>query len=444
MRAVLLAAGEGKRLRPFFQGPKPLMHLLGLSLLERNILTMRDCGIKEFIIVTGCYDEEIREFLGKGDSLGVSLKYLHNSAWKLGNGVSAYAFHREYRNGEKFILMMCDHIFEPKVVKSFITAAEKLAEGEVLLAADKRLEKVWDLEECTKIKAETNKGLYLGKNLTEYNAVDCGLFIGTKALLNSLAEAIAEKKYNLTDGVNRLAEKGKLKLHFVEGFWIDVDDLPSLKEAEKMLLKSLIPPKDGLISKWINRRFSLRLTKILASTSITPNQITLISFFLCLASAWCFAVVSPFWGGLLAQLSSIIDGVDGEIARLKFLKSNYGALFDAILDRYGDFAIVIGMTYAWFSGTGGVFALLVGLVALAGMPMSMLFKEKFKAISGKQFIPEDYDGVFRFVPANRDGRLLLIMLGGVFNLLPFTLILLAVISHFQTLMRLVKVGNQLQ
>ena len=102
------------------------------------------------------------------------------------------------------------------------------------------------------------------------------------------------------------------------------------------------------------------------------------------------------------------------------------------------------MTYAWFSGTGGVFALLVGLVALAGMPMSMLFKEKFKAISGKQFIPEDYDGVFRFVPANRDGRLLLIMLGGVFNLLPFTLILLAVISHFQTLMRLVKVGNQLQ
>ena len=103
----------------------------------------------------------------KGDSLGVSLKYLHNSAWKLGNGVSAYAFHREYRNGEKFILMMCDHIFEPKVVKSFITAAEKLAEGEVLLAADKRLEKVWDLEECTKIKAEKNKGLYLGKKLSD-------------------------------------------------------------------------------------------------------------------------------------------------------------------------------------------------------------------------------------------------------------------------------------
>ena len=54
MRAVLLAAGEGKRLRPYFDRPKPLVRLLGLALIERNILSLRECGINDFIIITGC------------------------------------------------------------------------------------------------------------------------------------------------------------------------------------------------------------------------------------------------------------------------------------------------------------------------------------------------------------------------------------------------------
>lgn len=438
MRAVLLAAGEGQRLRPFFQGPKPLMPLLGLSLLERNILTLQECGIKKFIVITGCYDEEIRKALGNGESLGVTLKYLHNPDWKLGNGVSAYTFQQEYRSGEKFLLMMCDHIFERKGIESFLAEADKLDEEVTLLAADKRLEEVWDLPECTKIEAEGNKALRLGKDLTSFNAVDCGLFFGSKELLDALAETIREGKYSLTDGVNLLAKRGKLCLHWLDGWWVDVDDLPSFRYAENKLLQTLRPSKDGLISKWINRRFSLRITKALAPTGLTPNQVTFLSFLLAVVSAFCFSFAKPFWGGLLAQLSSIIDGVDGELARLKFRQSRYGALFDAILDRYADFLIIIGMTYAWFSSTGSTAALLLGSAALAGVPMSMLFKEKFQAVTGKQYIPELYDGISGYLPANRDGRLFLVMLGGFFNLIPATLTALAAISHLQAIIRLVR------
>ena len=100
MRAVLLAAGEGKRLRPFFDRPKPLVPLLGLALIERNILALKECGINEFVVVTGCYSAELRDYLGKGERLGVSIDYLHNPDWKLGNGVSAYTFHQDYRRDE--------------------------------------------------------------------------------------------------------------------------------------------------------------------------------------------------------------------------------------------------------------------------------------------------------------------------------------------------------
>src|SRR5690606_41564202 len=61
--------------------------------------------------------------------------------------------------------------------------------------------------------------------------------------------------------------------------------------------------------------------KVIAATSITPNQVTFVSFLLTLISAIAFATGHPLIAGLIAQLSSIVDGVDGEIARLKDRKS---------------------------------------------------------------------------------------------------------------------------
>lgn len=107
----------------------------------------------------------------------------------------------------------------------------------------------------------------------------------------------------------------------------------------------------------------------------------------------------------------MLDGVDGEIARLKFLKSKYGEMFDSILDRYGDFLIIVGMAYSWYSTTGQVAALLVGAAALMGAPMSMLFKEKYRNVFEQPFISEVHDGIMRYFAANRDVRLFIIMLG---------------------------------
>ncbi len=436
MRAVLLAAGEGKRLRPYFNRPKPLVHLLGLALIERNILSLRECGINDFVIITGCYDGEIRDYLGNGEKFGVKINYLHNPDWELGNGVSAHTFHKDYRQGERFVLMMSDHMFELDLLKAFIARAKDIEQDELLLAADNRLENVYDLDECTKVKARRDYAIKLGKGLDDFNAVDCGLFIGTGSLLEALSDSVARGAYTLTDAVNLLAERGKVKLHFVEHSWVDVDDHESYKHGEKILLKSLVPPKDGFISRTINRKVSLRITKLLAPTGTSPNQITFFSFLITAAAAVSFAVASPFAGGILAQLASILDGVDGEIARLKFLKSGFGELFDSILDRYGDFLIVIGMVYAWYQDTGHAWALLAGAAALTGIPMSMLFKEKFRNVFGKPFIPEIHDGILRYLPANRDGRLFIIMLGGILNMLPATLIILAVITHLQALCRL--------
>jgi CDP-L-myo-inositol myo-inositolphosphotransferase len=443
MRAVILAAGEGSRIRPHFTEPKPLIKLLGLSLLERSILSLRECGINDFVIITGYARNEIIDYLGEGSKNKIHITYLHNPNWKQGNGVSAAAFKKIHRPGEKFILTMADHVFNPEVLKTFVQAAASIGHDELLLAADKRLDRVWDLHECTKIKSAGDKAIKLSKTLHDYNAVDCGIFIGTEVLLQALEEAVSGQSYNLTDAVNILASQGKVKLHYIKADWVDVDDPASFRQAEKILLKSALPDKDGLVSRTVNRKFSLPASKILCNTAITPNQVTLISFLTALAAALSFALHQPALGGILAQISSVIDGIDGEIARLKFLKSNYGSLFDAILDRYADFFIVTGMAWDWFAKAGNLAVLLVTAAALTGLPLSMLLKEKYHSITGKAYLPRQDDGLLKFLPANRDGRLFIIMLGGIFNMTPAALVILAVITHFQALGRLAKLRKLL-
>jgi len=73
LKALILAAGEGIRLRPIGD-TKPLVQLLGLGLIERVILTAKKSGIKEFCIVTGYNGEKIREQLSDGKKYGVKIQ----------------------------------------------------------------------------------------------------------------------------------------------------------------------------------------------------------------------------------------------------------------------------------------------------------------------------------------------------------------------------------
>jgi 1L-myo-inositol 1-phosphate cytidylyltransferase / CDP-L-myo-inositol myo-inositolphosphotransferase len=106
-------------------------------------------------------------------------------------------------------------------------------------------------------------------------------------------------------------------------------------EAESWLLRSLIKQREGFMSRHFERRISLALTRRLAVTRITPDVMTLVSLAIGLAGAPFFLSASPAYqltGALLFLLHSILDGCDGELARLKFMESPHGA----ILDFWGD------------------------------------------------------------------------------------------------------------
>jgi CDP-L-myo-inositol myo-inositolphosphotransferase len=126
---------------------------------------------------------------------------------------------------------------------------------------------------------------------------------------------------------------------------------------------------EGPVSRYINRRVSSRITGFIVShgISITPNQMSLIAFATALAAAALIARGELLLGGLLVQLSSILDGVDGELARALKLASRRGAFLDTMLDRYADIMVFASIIY-YLTGSDvdrGLVALL-GFAAVTG------------------------------------------------------------------------------
>ncbi len=128
-------------------------------------------------------------------------------------------------------------------------------------------------------------------------------------------------------------------------FIIAASDAASRRVAEDRLLQSLLKATDGLISRTINRRISLRVTRMLLDTSLTPNQMTMIAAVFGVAAIVVVGFGGVPWiilGACLLQMQSILDGCDGEISRLKYIRSRLGEWLDQILDdlvNVGFFAV---------------------------------------------------------------------------------------------------------
>lgn len=215
----------------------------------------------------------------------------------------------------------------------------------------------------------------------------------------------------------------------------------SLKEAENLLLISLIKAKrtgikpayyDGFIAREINRRVSLRITKLLAKTSITPNQITVLSFFLSVAGSLLFlfnSYLTTAIAGVVMQLHSIIDGCDGEMARLKFMESRYGAWLDGVLDRYADFIAIFCITLVLASANAVYW--IVGFMAAFATLMIPYTGDKFVAAYKTSYAPEGFA-----IPITRDVRLFLIFVAALINHLWVALVLIAILGNLESLRRI--------
>lgn len=155
-----------------------------------------------------------------------------------------------------------------------------------------------------------------------------------------------------------------------------IRDEEELRTAHRRLLKSLIKDTDGFVARNIERPVSTAITARLAGTSITPNQITLASGVLGLVAAPFFLSSSPLLqglGGFIFLVHSIIDGCDGELARLKFQESRWGGVLDFWIDNVVHVAIFGCMALGWYYETHDPLTLILGAVAIVATIFTATF-----------------------------------------------------------------------
>lgn len=196
---------------------------------------------------------------------------------------------------------------------------------------------------------------------------------------------------------------------------------------------------DGYISRLINRRISNKITDFIINheLNLTPNEISLLSFSLGLLASILILMNRLIIGAILVQASSIVDGVDGELARAKGMASSKGAFIDAMLDRLADTFILISIIiYVFYNSQINLLLLLTGLLAITGsILVSYLHAACERSLKAHPIhltrIP---------VIASRDIRLFIIFLLTLFGWITYVLPVLAIITYAYVILQLIAIS----
>jgi CDP-L-myo-inositol myo-inositolphosphotransferase len=433
MKCLIIAAGRGSRLSKKGDS-KPLVPLLGLPLIERTILTARKGGINDFYVVTGYEGEKVRRDLDKlSQRTNIHITHIINEEWEKGNGISVLK--ARYLINEPFILLMADHLFDYSILDGL--KREQISGDEIILAVDRNIKsnKLIDIDDVTKVLVEGNKITAIGKNISNYNAYDTGIFLCSPVLFHAIEDSfLSTGDSTLSGGIRILSGNGNAKTFDIQdSYWIDVDDEKAFNKAENLLVNNLKKTSDGPVSRYLNRPLSIRITRSLLNTRVLPNHISIFAFLLGMLGAVFFFLggyINLMIGGILAQISSVIDGCDGEIARLKFKDTEFGGWFDAVLDRYGDAFLLFGLTYYVYLTDSRFLYLIIGFLAIIGTFMNSYTADKYDGLMQKKLkLGMHY---FRM---GRDVRIFIIFLGAIINIPLITLSAIAILMNAENIRR---------
>jgi CDP-L-myo-inositol myo-inositolphosphotransferase len=407
----------------FFPPPRAAAQapLFGLEAMERTVLALRAAGVREFVLV------------GDPEARSRAADRLRSGACARARARISLGFPAGAGADESFLVARADVYYDRGLALRFVE--ETRGRSESVVAVDRREA---GGEGIPQALLHPGGGLRsIGHDLVGADAVLVGLALASPSLARALAESAGEER-GFERAIARVARREPVDTWHARELWQPLRDASDAPPARRKVLAGAVGLGDGIVARHLNRRISRRITERLVSRGIKPWQISFASFLGTLAAGFAFAMGHAATGGILAQMASVLDCVDGEIARIRYQDSPFGGVYDALLDRVGDAALIGGMTlYAWLMGAGHS-AVALGFAALAGSSLSMLVKEKY----GTQFqrpYRVEREGRWGWLLLGRDGRLFLALVAGLTGHVEAVLAYLAVGTHLHAGVRIYRI-----
>jgi CDP-diacylglycerol--glycerol-3-phosphate 3-phosphatidyltransferase len=173
-------------------------------------------------------------------------------------------------------------------------------------------------------------------------------------------------------------------------------------------------------------RVILLIVRGLALSKIHPNVLTFLGLLINVGAAWLLAVGQFRWAGAVIIGAGLFDMVDGRVARETNRVTRFGGFFDSVLDRYSDLGLLIGLL-VWY-GSIGRFSYVV-LTAVAMIACVMVSYVRARA---ENSIPMCKVGFME-----RPERVVLMIIGALFDRIPEVLWVIAVLGNWTVIQRMV-------
>jgi CDP-L-myo-inositol myo-inositolphosphotransferase len=408
VKALILAAGDGDRLGSYTKDkPKALVKLLGISLIERVILTAKQAGINEFLVVCGYLGEKLMSDLGNGDRFGISIKYIDNEDWQRGNAVSALKA-KDFLD-EKFILLMSDHIFDSRILTEII---KHDTGSSIVLAVDKKEPSEGDME----VREKRGKIIEEGKGMEKSGCIDTGIFLCSPNMFSYLEETVEEGRTELSDCINLAAKNGDAEIFDItqinsyaskmrkeiEPWWIDIDTEKDLTKAQEMIIENASKNPSDALAHYIHKPIENKLVAILSTSNITPNQLTIIVNVLAYTVTALFFVGYLLPASILSFVVGIADGLDGKLARVKLKTSKLGSL-EHSFDLLFEFSWFIALSWFLFRATQTVIPLILCIFIILFIAFYRHIYDQFRRASGRSLDDSgDFERRFKRIAGRRN------------------------------------------
>jgi bifunctional UDP-N-acetylglucosamine pyrophosphorylase/glucosamine-1-phosphate N-acetyltransferase len=272
MKALILAAGEGKRMGPLTENrPKPMLPVAGKPFLEHTVNALKSAGIEDIAILTGYHGMSIKEYMGDGSKLGVRIRYLIQPQ-RLGTA-HAVSMARDYMDAP-FICLNGDVIISENLIRSLV---EKFNETQNSLMT---LIEVEDASRFGLVKLEGDrvKTIVEKSGQRSRGLINGGIYLFNPSIFDAIDRTPLSPRgeYEITHSLQIIMEEDEITALIPEDPWVDIGSPWDLLNAHEIFMKKLDADLSGTVEDNVHIHGNVILKKgarIKSGTYIEGNVI---------------------------------------------------------------------------------------------------------------------------------------------------------------------------
>lgn len=353
----------------------PLTQVVGVGLFPRAVLTLQRAGIRQLIVLVGPEEDQLKQALAKGPRVTIPVRWMPIREFPLDDPRTWEALAAEVSG---FCLLSgVAGVFSRPLIEQL---RQDVQEGQAILVA-----------------RGSGPG---GSRLPAFGTAPAGaggyvaadLVVLPATMLSAAGQVAGDPgSVPVRRWLERAAADGRVRVLAAGAdsaqWYQEVRGAADLGAAERKLFSSLKSEFEGFVDRFFNRKLSRRFTRVFLSLGLSPNAITIVATAVGLVAAAVFGFgtyAAGITAAVLFQLAAVIDCCDGEVARLTFTESPFGAWLDIAMDNVVHMAIFGGIAVGSFVQASGSpqawVPLALGAVAVLGNALSFTLVNRAQKI----------------------------------------------------------------